>query len=173
MTARKSTLPARRTKRRAVRKAPALWRCRRCGHRFVTRNMWHSCSNHSLAYHFRGRDPTLRRVFDHYLAFVRSLGPVTVIPQATRITFQARVRFAGAVVRKQWIEGGLWLKRRVDDPRFTRVEHYGRNDWVYRFRLQHAADLDGALKTYLCEAYAVGRQRIDPPQSLGRRSAPA
>jgi hypothetical protein len=138
---------------------PPLWRCPRCGHRFVTRNAWHSCSNHTLAEHFRGCAPSLRPLFDRYLAFLRSLGPVTVIPQATRITFQARVRFAGAVVRRDWIEGGLWLKRRVDDDRFTRAEHISGDDWVYRFRLERLSDLDAAVKRYLREAYEVGRQR--------------
>jgi AcrR family transcriptional regulator len=119
--------------------------------------MWHSCSNHTLAEHFRGRAPALRRLFDEYLAYLRSLGPVTVIPQKTRISLQGRVRFASAVVRKGWIECGLWLKRHVDDPRFARVERYTPVDWVYRFRLRQPADLDEGLKAYLRESYAVGR----------------
>jgi hypothetical protein len=92
--------------------------------------MWHSCSNHTLDSHFEGCDPSIRPIFEDYLRFVRSLGPITVIPQASRISFQGRVRFAGAIVRKKWLEGGLWLKRHVDEPCFTRVDHYGRNDWV-------------------------------------------
>ena len=166
MTTRRSSLN-RTAKKAATTQAPkVLWRCPKCGHRFVTRNMWHSCSNHTLAEHFRACDPALRPLFDQYLEFVRSLGPVAVIPQATRISFQGRVRFAGVVVRKQWLEGGLWLKRRVEDARFRRVAHYGGNDWGYRFRLRQPADLDATLK-YLCEAYEVGQQRADSGQRRG------
>lgn len=159
-----------REKPATAKKPRSLWRCPNCGHRFVTPNMWHSCSNHTLAEHFRGCAPSLRPLFDQLLAFLRSLGPVTVIPQASRITFQSRVRFAGAVVRKQWLECGLWLKRRVDEPRFTRVAHYGRNNWGYGFRLCRSSDLDATLKTYLRESYKVGQQKATPghrPRSPG------
>jgi hypothetical protein len=141
-----------------------LWRCSNCGRRFVTRNMWHSCSNHSLDSHFRGCQPAVRDVFDHTLRFLRSLGPVTVIPQATRISFQARVRFATAVVRRKWLECGVWLKRKVDDSSFRRVDHYGRNDWVYRYRLSVPSDLTESLRSYLAEAYEVGRNRPVVPR---------
>ena len=31
-----------------------LWRCGKCGHRFVTKNLWHSCGRYRLADHFKG-----------------------------------------------------------------------------------------------------------------------
>jgi hypothetical protein len=125
---------------------------------FVTRNMWHSCSNRTLAEHFRGKPAGLRALYDAYLRALRRFGPVTVIPQKTRVSFQARVRFAGCAVLKDRLRGGLWLKRRVADPRFTKVEHVGGRDWVYTFFLRRREDLDGTLLAYLREAYAVGRQ---------------
>ncbi len=39
----------------------------------------------------------------------RACGPVTVYAQKSRIVFQARVRFAGAVVHNEWLEATLWL----------------------------------------------------------------
>lgn len=90
-----------------------LWTCPRCGHRFVTRNMWHSCTRYRIADHFKGKDPVVRHLYKQYVGIVRGFGSVTVFAQKTRIVFQARVRFAGAVVRKHWLEGGLWLKRLV------------------------------------------------------------
>jgi hypothetical protein len=71
-----------------------LWKCPRCGHRFVTRNLWHSCVRVQLADHFRGKAPVVRQVFGAWKALVRACGPVTCYAQKTRIVFQARVRFA-------------------------------------------------------------------------------
>jgi hypothetical protein len=71
-----------------------LWTCPKCGHQFVMRNLWHSCSRHSLDDHFKGKDPMLRKIFDRYLALVKKCGPVTAYAQKTRIIFQVRVRFA-------------------------------------------------------------------------------
>lgn len=43
--------------------------------------------------------------------------------QQIRISFQARVRFAGIPrVTKDGLVGGFWLKHRIESPRFTRVE---------------------------------------------------
>jgi hypothetical protein len=121
--------------------------------------MWHSCSRYRLSYHFKGKEPIVRKLFDRYLALVESFGPVTVIPQKTGIAFQVRVRFAGAYARKNWLGGGLWLKRRVEHPLFCRIESVTPKDHIHRFRLTSLADLrDQNLKAFLREAYAVGCQ---------------
>jgi len=148
-----------------------LWRCPKCGHRFVTRNLWHSCTNHTLAEHFKGKPPALRRLFDRYLAVVRRNGPVTVIPQKSRIAFQVKVRFAGAIIRAKWIEGAMWLRRRVSDQRFHRVEAYTPRDFGHYFRISRAEDLDATLATYLAEAYAIGRrEHLDSKPAAAKRS---
>ncbi|MCI0337129.1 MAG: DUF5655 domain-containing protein [Acidobacteria bacterium] len=135
-----------------------LWTCPKCGHQFVTRNMWHSCSNYPIEYHFIGRDPIVRRLFDEYVEFVERCGPVTVYAQKTRIIFQTRARFTGVVVRKTGLECHLWLKRRVESPRFHRIESLGSRDHVHYFRLTDPSQLDDELAGLLKEAYAVGSQ---------------
>jgi predicted RNA-binding Zn-ribbon protein involved in translation (DUF1610 family) len=136
-----------------------LWTCPACGHRFVTRNMWHSCRRYPLSYFFKNKDPVVRQLFDQYLALVSEFGPVIMSPVKTGIAFQVRVRFAGATPRKRWLSCALWLKRRVDHPLFYRIESVTPRDHIHRFRLTCAADLrDKNLKALLREAYAVGCQ---------------
>lgn len=148
--------------RQSARLKP-LWRCPRCGHRFVTARLWHSCSRYTLAYHFAGKPRSLRALFNRYLATVRRFGPVTVIAQKTRICFQVRVRFAGARVRRRWLDCGLWLKRRAAHPLIYRVEDLLGRDFVHYFRLSDAHQLDRSLIALLREAYAVGCQRTMKP----------
>jgi hypothetical protein len=136
-----------------------LWTCPSCGHQFVTANIWHSCTRYTLDHHFTGRDPKLRDLFDAWLAFVERNGPVTVIAQKTRISFQVRVRFAGAIIRKSYIECGFWLKRRVESPRFQRVEAFTKHDFGYYFRLTDKSQLDDELAGWVREAYEVGCQK--------------
>lgn len=136
-----------------------LWQCPQCGHKFVTANIWHSCSHYPLSYHFKNKDPIVREIFYAYLELVESFGPVTVIPQKTRIAFQGRVRFAGAVTRKHWLDCGLWLKRSAKHPMFYKVELVSGRDHIHRFRLKSIEDLqDEALRLLLKESYAVGQQ---------------
>ena len=140
-------------------KTRPLWRCPRCGHRFVTRNMWHSCGRYRLADHFRGKSPLVRQLFSRFQALVRKCGPVTMYAQETRIVFQARARFASALPRHHWLDCALWLKRRVELPRFRRIGSPTPRDHVHHVRLTKLAELDRELAALVREAYAVGCQQ--------------
>jgi len=98
-----------------------LWRCPKCGKYYVTRNMWHTCARHTLAEHFAGRNPVLRSLFDGLVALLRPCGPVSVMPGKTGIAFQQRVRFAGVFVRKNHLEAGFTLTRRIEHARFRQI----------------------------------------------------
>jgi hypothetical protein len=152
---------------RAADRRP-LWRCPRCGHRFTTRNLPHSCARHSLAEHFRGKPAALRRTFAAYVALARACGPVTVYAQKTRIVIQARVRFAGAVVRGGWLDASLWLRRRAEHPALIRVESFGRLGYGLHFRLEAPGDVDARLARLVREAYRSARQ--GPPAGRARRT---
>jgi hypothetical protein len=123
----------------------------------VTENLWHSCGRYTLASHFAGKPRQLRLAYDRYVALARACGPVTVYAQKTRIVFQRRVRFAGAVVRKEWVDASMWLRRRVKHPLLVRVESFGRLGYGHHFKLTGPADVDRALAALMREAYQVGR----------------
>jgi hypothetical protein len=145
---------------RAVpRRSRAWWQCPKCGHRFVTRHLWHSCGRFSLARHFAGKPAALRAAFRRWVTIARACGPVTVYAQKTRIVLQARVRFAGAVVRSQWLDAALWLRRRVGHPRMHRIESFGRLGYGIHFRLSGPADIDARIVDLMREAYAAARAR--------------
>ena len=133
-----------------------LWTCPECGHRFVTRNMWHSCSNYPLDAHFAGTLPSVRDTFDRFIELIQEHGPIEIIPQKTRIAIQAKVRFAGCVVRKRWLLANLWLTRRIDHPALQRVEEFGPESYGHQFRLDSPDDIDGVLCDFIRESYAVG-----------------
>ncbi len=139
-----------------------LWRCPKCGHRFVTKNLWHSCGRYDLRDHFRGKAPGLRLVFRAWLAAARAAGPVTTYAQKTRIVIQVRVRFAGAVVYKDWLDATLWLKRKATHPRLHRVEDFGRMGYGLHFRLDRPAQVDAALRALVREAYGAAAHGPSP-----------
>ena len=136
-----------------------LWTCPRCGHRFVTRNLWHSCTRVPLANHFVDKDAKIRVLFNHLRKLIRGCGPVTVYAQKTRIVFQGRVRFAGAMPRKHWLDAGVWLKRRITHPSLTRVEDFGRLGYGLHFRFTEMEQMDQAFVLLAHEAYAIGQQQ--------------
>lgn len=148
-----------------VTKRRPLWKCPRCGRRFANRNQWHACGRHSLADHFRGRNPAIRELFDAFLAVLRDIGPVRVIPEKTRIAFQVRMSFAQLTPRRNWLDGHVVLARRIEHPRFRSIQSLSPRNHVHTFRLMRASDIDAEMRAWLAEAYAVGE-----PWHLRRRN---
>jgi hypothetical protein len=112
-----------------------------------------------LANHFVDKDAKVRVLFNHLRRLIRGYGPITVYAQKTRIVFQGRVRFAGAMPRKHWLDAGLWLKRRVTHPALTRVEDFGRLGYGLHFRFTEVEQMDQAFVLLAQEAYAIGHQQ--------------
>jgi hypothetical protein len=97
-------------------------------------------------------------------------GPVTVYAQKTRIVLQARVRFASVVVHGEWLDVGLWLKRRVQHARVRRIEAYGRLGYGVHFRLATPADADRGVAALVRESYAAAIRPVR--ESVARRRHP-
>jgi hypothetical protein len=135
-----------------------LWKCPKCGHEFVTQNLWHSCGRYSLADLFEDSDPKVRDLFDRFTAMVEACGPVTIYPQQTRIVCQVRVRFAGVVPRQRDLDVAVWLTRPVQHTKLRRTELIPPSTFVHHFRFKQPAELDDAFMAIVREGYAVGRQ---------------
>jgi 16S rRNA G1207 methylase RsmC len=137
-----------------------LWTCPQCGHRFTTRNTWHSCGTVPIEALFTRSAPHVRRLFERLVEIAESSGPVTVIAQKSRIVLQVRMRFAAAMPQKSALKGHLVLARRCDDPRFSKIETFSPRSHVHVFRLQSASELDAGFARFVGEAYQVGCQNV-------------
>jgi hypothetical protein len=67
--------------------------------------------------------------------------------------------FAALTVRARWVDGHVVLARRLDSPRFRRIETFSPRNHLHAFRLESAAEVDDQVADWLAEAYAVGMQR--------------
>ena len=142
------------------RSARPLWVCPKCDRSFASRNATHTCSPlKDLDDHFLGKSDEVRAIFDAIVAEVTKFGPVTVLPEKTRIALQVRMSFAAFTPRRQWLNGHLVLARRVDSTRFTRIEILSPRNVLHAFRLTSATEVDSEMVDWLAEAYQVGLQR--------------
>jgi len=147
-----------------------LWTCPRCGNRFVTRNLWHSCVRVSVREHLAGRPREVVRLYREVARAVRSCGPgVRSVSSRSRTGWMVRTRFAGVEFRRDHVRLSFWLKREVSSPRL-RSTHLRGDDWIYALPVRSAAELDDELRGWLCEAYLVGRQEAGSrrPGTSGR-----
>jgi hypothetical protein len=137
-----------------------LWTCPACGRTFANPRQTHTCAPPGdLAAHFAGRDPAVRETFEAILAVVRRCGPVTVLPEKSRIALHVRMSFAAFQRRRHVLTGHLVLAERIDSPRFTRIEVFSPRNVVHAFRLTGPAEVDDEFAGWLRRAYAVGEQR--------------
>jgi len=136
-----------------------MWRCLKCRRRFANRNQSHACGRSTLAAHFRDKPPQVRAIFDKVLRVARRNGPITVLPEKTRIAFQVRMSFAAFVIRRNWVDGHVVLARRLENPRFRRIETFSPRNHLHAFRFESVKEVDAEVASWLAEAYQVGEQR--------------
>jgi Domain of unknown function (DUF5655) len=136
-----------------------LWTCPRCGRGFANRNQTHTCGLGSLDAHLAGRDPEVVAIFWRLVELAERNGPVTVLPEKTRVAFQVRMSFAAVIPRRRWVDGHVVLARRLEHPRFRRVESFSPRNHVHHFRLARLDEVDDEVAAWLAEAYQVGEQR--------------
>jgi GNAT superfamily N-acetyltransferase len=146
-------------KRKMQQKMKDPWQCPKCGEKFVTPHMWHSCGQHSLEALFARSEPHVLRLYQRFEELVKACGPVTVIPQKTRVVFQVRVRFAGAVPRKSHLQCSFGFSRRRDHPRFYKIEQYAPRWYGHYCRIEKEEELDDEFESWVREAYEVGQQK--------------
>jgi hypothetical protein len=119
----------------------------------------HTCAAlGDLDRHFAGASPVVRATFDAVLAVVEAFGPVSVLPERTRIALHVRMSFAAFMPRRNWLNGHLVLARRIDSPRFSRIDGYSPRNLVHAFKLMSPDDVDAEFAGWLGEAYRVGAQ---------------
>lgn len=150
---------------------PRLWRCPDCRRSFANRNQSHACGRYTLDHHFRGKPPGIRALYREVAAAVRSIGPVRVLPEKTRIAFQVRMSFAQITPRRRWLEGHVLLARRLEHPRFRSIQTFSPRNHVHTFRIESAADIDDDFRAWLREAYLVGDQQHLKPRIRSRMSS--
>jgi hypothetical protein len=137
-----------------------LWTCLRCGRTFANRNQPHTCASpRSLEDHFARAEAHVRDTFNRIQEVVEALGPVTVLPEKSRIAFHVRMSFAAVTLRRRWLDGHVVLSRRLDSPRFRRIEVVSPRNVLHAFRLTGPDEVDDEVRTWLVEAYRVGEQR--------------
>ena len=112
-----------------------------------------------MAHHFRGKPPAIRALFNQFAAAVRALGPVRILPEKTRIAFQVRMSFAQVTPRQRWLDGHVVLARRLDHPRFLKIETFSPRNHLHAFRIAQANEIDEVFRGWLAEAYLVGDQQ--------------
>ena len=134
-----------------------LWTCPNCGHKFRWRNQWHSCTKVTLEDHLRGKPAEVVALYRAFEQAVLGLGDdVEIEAVKGRVEFRARIRFAGCTIQRKGLRCAVLLPRVLPHPRFVRIESPMPTQHPHYFRIDGPEDLDGEVRAWLEEAYALG-----------------
>ena len=137
-----------------------LWTCPKCGAKFVTKNMWHSCGRWTVEKSLEGKGAKAKQFFNAFLELARKCGPYELAPAKTGVALMVRVRFAGVkAVSDRGMTSTFWLKQKISSPRFARVDLIPPDNWIYTFRVTSLEQLDDEVLGWLCLARQVGEQK--------------
>jgi hypothetical protein len=136
-----------------------LWTCPKCGRQFVTRNMPHSCGRFSVKKFLSGKSQHAIALYERFEALARECGPLKIAPAGTRIGFQVRMIYAAVnKLSDRGLDAHVVLTRRLESPRFHRIEMMTPQCYVHHFRVESLGELDEEVERWLQEAYRVGTQ---------------
>ena len=122
--------------------AGPLWKCSKCRRFFANPNQSHFCSRYTLREHLTGKSQHAITLFQEFTRLVKRCGPVRVVPEKTRIAFQVRMSFAAVSLRRDRIVGHIVLARRLENPRFTKIECISPRSHVHSFCFHTPEELD-------------------------------
>ena len=136
-----------------------LWTCPKCDRQFVNTNMPHSCGHYSLQQFLKGKSRNAISLYKQFDALIRRCGPVKTAPAKTRVGFQVRMIFAAVnKLSEKGLDAHIVLARRLNSPRFRRIEMMTPKCYVHHFRIKSINELDKEVENWLREAYRVGTQ---------------
>lgn len=144
--------------------------CPACGVKLVARNLSHACGAHTVDAFLATATPDARALYEGFVALVARAGPYDVAPAKTRVAFLAQVRFASVNrLRPDAIDVHLVLPRRLESPRFRKIEKLGRL-YVHHLRIGSMPELDRELARWVRASYReYGERRwLTPSRSTSR-----
>lgn len=134
----------------------ALWTCPKCGLKFVSRNLWHSCGRATLADWEERMGPHAQRLYQRLRWLIGRCGRFEVSPAKTRITFLGRVRFAGITrLSEEGMRFNFALPHALRSPRFRKVVEVVPGWWSHELEVAGVRELDGEVQAWLRQSHRL------------------
>jgi len=147
-----------------------LWTCTACGRPFANTHQPHSCGRLSEEAFLEPASEGERHLYARSRELAMACGDVATAPARTRVGFQARMIFAAVnALGGGTLAAHVVLARRLESPRFHRIDLITARCFVHHLRVSSEAELDDEVRGWLAESYEVGEQRARPSPSQESR----
>ena len=128
------------------------WTCPTCGRGFARAKQSHSCEQRPIDFHFAGKDPSVRGLFDLLVRKLEDTGPLRVDAVKTSIHLISRHHFGGISVRRDYLRIGFLASKPLDSPRIVQRLALGANRVEHVVVIRDRNDIDAQLLGWLAAA---------------------
>lgn len=137
-----------------------MWKCPKCGRKFVVRNVEHTCHLRPVSEHLRGKSREVAALYRKLEQMTRAAagGPLEVVATKSAISFRGRVGFAWVRVLRQRLDVGLLLPRVLRHSRVKKIFTQSQRTHVHYFDVRAPQDLNRDFADWLREAWRAGQQ---------------
>ena len=138
-------------------RAGGRWRCVTCGRTFARAKQAHSCQVVPLSQHLDAATAEARAAYEAVLSALKSCGPFQAVPTKSGINLLSGTSLGGIKFRKDGVDVGLLMTRRLVSPRVTWFLQISQRSFIHRVPVRSPKEVDRELRAWIREAYAVGR----------------
>ncbi len=109
----------------------------------------------TVLHHFEGKEPVVKKIYDHLIKHSQRFGPVQEDPKKTSIHLNNVTAFAGIATRKNAIILTIKSDRDLHSPRVHKSQQTSARRFHHEVKLTAASDVDAELIGWLKAAYAL------------------
>ena len=111
--------------------------------------------NFSMDSHFSGKEPSVRKMYDHLLSSLRKFGKVIEEPKKTSIHLVNVTAFAGVQTRGTYILLNIKADHKIESPRIHKGEQISAKRFHHRVKVSSVSEIDKELLGWMHEAYTM------------------
>lgn len=110
---------------------------------------------YSVSDHFKGKNKSLRVLYDQIIAAARAVGPVKQEAKKTSIHIVNHTALAGVQVRKDYLLLNLKSDREIKSKRIRKSEQLSARRYHFEVKVDSLENFDEELKGWIREAYEL------------------
>ena len=115
--------------------------------------------NFSMESHFSGKEPSVRKMYDHLLSALRKFGKVIEEPKKTSIHLVNVSAFAGVQTRGTYILLNIKADHKIESPRIHKADQVSASRFHHRVKISNLSEIDSELIGWLHEAYDLSGRK--------------
>jgi len=111
----------------------------------------------TVAAHFTGKDPVVRKIYDRLLDRAARFGPVTEDPKQTSIHLTRGTAFAGVATKRDGIVVTLKSTSDIRSARIVKRLRASANRWYFEVKLTSPAQVDRQVTGWLARSIELSQ----------------